>query len=67
MDGLSISQTIGFTDKKGNGGGEEIVGWRSSSQARLGERFLTVRKALNLESRSLQRNGVWQFGSTRKE
>ena len=67
MEGLSVSQTIGFTDEEGNGGGKEIVGSRSSSQARSGERFGTVRKALNLESRSLPRIGVGHFGSTRKE
>ena len=37
MEGLSVSQTIGFTDEEGNGGGEEIVGSRSSSQARSGD------------------------------
>ena len=62
MDRLSVSQTIGFTDKKDNGVGEEIVGSRSSSWARSGERFGTVRKALNLESRSLPRIGKGQFG-----
>ena len=67
MEGLSVSQTIGFTDEEGNGGGEEIVGSRSSSQARSGERFETVRKALNLESRSLPRIGVGHSGSVRKE
>ena len=34
MEGLSVSQSIGFMEKEGNGGGEEIVGLRSSSQAR---------------------------------
>ena len=34
MEGLSVSQSIGFMEKKGNGGGEEIVGLRSSRQAR---------------------------------
>ena len=67
MEGLSVSQTIGFTDEEGNGGGEEIVGSRSSSQARSGKRFGIERKALNLESRSLPRIGVGHFGSTRKE
>ena len=67
LEGLSVSQTIGFTDEESSGGGEEIVGSRSSSQARSGERFGTVRKALNLESRSLPRIGVGQFGSMRKE
>ena len=67
MEGLTVSQTIGFTDEEGNGGGEEIVGSRSSSQARSGERFGTVRKVLNLESKSLPRFGVEHFGSTRKE
>ena len=67
MEGLSVSQIVGFIDEEGSGGGEEIVGLRSSSQAISGERFGTVRKALNLESRSLPRIGVGQFGSTRKE
>ena len=67
MEGLSVSQTIGFTDEEGNGGGEEIVGSRSSSQARSGERFETVRKALNLESRSLPRIEVGHFGIMRKK
>ena len=64
---MGVSQTIGFTDEEGNGGGEEIVGSRRSSQARSGERFGTVRKALNLESRSLPRIGVGHSGSVRKE
>lgn len=42
------SLVVGFMEKEGNGGGEEIVGLRSSSQARSGERFGIVRKALNL-------------------
>ena len=67
MEGLSVSQTIGFTDEEGNGGGEEIVGSRSSSQARSGKRFGIERKALNLESRSLPRIGVGHSGSVRKE
>ena len=33
-DELSVSQTMGFTDKEGNGAGEEEVGLRSSSQSR---------------------------------
>ena len=64
---MGVSQTIGFTDEEGNGGGEEIVGSRSSSQARSGKRFGIERKALNLESRSLPRIGVGHFGSMRKE
>lgn len=67
LEGLSVSQTIGFRDEEGSEGGEEIVGSRSSSQARSGERFGTVRKALNLESRSLPRIGVGHSGSVRKE
>ena len=65
MEGLSVSQTIGFTDEEGNGGGKEIVGSRSSSQARSGKRFGIERKALNLESRSLPRIGVGHFGIMR--
>ena len=67
LEGLSVSQTIGFRDEEGSEGGEEIVGSRSSSQAMSGERFGTVRKGLNLESRSFPRIGVGRFGSTRKE
>ena len=39
MEGLSVSQSIGFMEKEGNGGGEEIVGLRSSSQARSGRKI----------------------------
>ena len=48
MEGLSVSQSAGFMEKEGNGGGEEIIDLRSS-QARSGERFGILRKALNLE------------------
>ena len=39
---------IGYMEEEGNGRGEEIIDLRSS-QARSGERFGILRKALNLE------------------
>ena len=53
-DGLSVSQTMGFMDKEGNGAGEEEVGMRSSSQARSEGELGIVIEALNFERRSLQ-------------
>lgn len=46
-DGLSVSQTMGFMDKEGNGAEEEEVGLRSSNQARPEGGLGIVREALN--------------------
>ena len=66
-DGLSVSQTMGFMDKEGNGVWEEEVGLRSSSQVRSEAGLGIVTEALNFERRSLPRIGVGHFGSMRKE
>ena len=51
-DGLSVSQTMGFMDKEGNGEGEEEVGLRSSNQARPEGGLGIVLEALNFEKKS---------------
>ena len=66
-DGLSVSQTMGFMDKEGNGEGEEEVGLRSSNQARPEGGLGIVIEALNFEKSSLPRIGVGHFRSRRKE
>ena len=53
-DRLSVSQSMGFMDEEGTGGGEVTVGLRSSSQARSEDGPGTVIEALNFERRSLQ-------------
>ena len=66
-DGLSVSQTMGFMDKEGNGAGEEEVGMRSSSQARSEGELGIVIEALNFERKSLPRIRVGHLGSMRKQ
>ena len=66
-DGLSVSQTMGFMDKEGNGEGEEEVGLRSSNQARPEGGLGIVIEALHFEKSSLPRIGVGHFRSMRKE
>ena len=46
LEGLSVSQSAGFMEKEGNGGGEEIVGLRSSSQARSGRKIWNSEESL---------------------
>ena len=67
MDGLSVSQTMGFMNEEGNGAGVEEVVLRSSSQARSEGGIRIVIEALNFERRSLPRIGVGHFGSMRKK
>ena len=55
-----------FTDKKGNGAGEEDVGLRSSSQFGSEGGLGIVVEAFNFE-RSLPKIGVEHFWSMRKE
>ena len=66
-DGFSVSQTMGFMDKEGNGAGEEEVGLRSSSQARSEGELGIVIEALNFERKSLPRIRVGHLGSMRKQ
>ena len=66
-DGLSVSQTMGFMDKEGNGEGEEEVGLRSSNQTRPEGGLGIVIEALNFEKSSLPRIGVGHFRCMRKE
>ena len=56
-----------FTDKKGNGVGEEDVGLRSSSQFGSEGGLGIVIEALNFDRRSFPGIGVGHFGSMRKE
>ena len=67
MDGLSVSQTMGFMNEEGNGAGVEEVVLRSSSQARSEGGIRIVIEALNFERRSLPRIGVGHFESIRKK
>ena len=56
-----------FTDKKGNGVGEEDVGLRNSSQFGSEGGLGIVIEALNFERKSLPKIGVEHFWSMRKE
>ena len=64
LEGLSVSQTLGFTDEEGSGGGKEIVGSRSSSQARSGERFWNSEESLEFGEQSPSKDwsgAVWEY------
>ena len=67
MDGLSVSQTMGFMNEEGNGAGVEEVVLRSSSQARSEGGIRIVIEALNFERRSLPRIEMGYLGNMRKQ
>ena len=63
---MSVSQTMEFTYKEGNGVEEEDVELKSSKQARSEGGLGTVIEALNFEGWFLPRIRVEHFGSMRK-